>query len=95
MTSLNLSHEYADLDEILDVDDRDDLMSGGLEPMSLNVYDESYIEDLSHLCSENSEITQQHYQAKIDIQRVSFYEIFHSLWLYAQTWIGGFDLDQL
>ena len=71
MSSLNLSHEYPDIDEILDVGDPDDLVSGGLEPVSLNIYDGSYIEDLSHLCSENSEITQQHYQSKIDVQNVS------------------------
>ena len=71
MTSLHLSHDYPDLDEMLDVGNSDDLMSGGLEPVSLNVYDDSYIEDLSHLCSENSEITQQHYQSKIDVQSVS------------------------
>jgi len=71
MTSLNMSHEYPDIDEILDVGDPVDLISGRLEPASLNIYDDTYIEDLSHLCSDNSETTQQHYQSKIDIQAVS------------------------
>ena len=65
MTSLNVSHDYPDLDEILDVGDAGDFVSGGLESASLSVYDGGYIEDLSHLCSENSEITQQHYQTKV------------------------------
>lgn len=72
MSSLNIAHDYPDLDEILDVGDSDMIVNGGgTEPTSPTIYDDSYIEDLSHLCSENSEITQQHYKSKINLQVLS------------------------
>ena len=68
MSSLNISHDYPDLDDILDARDNDIIVNGGTEATSPAIYDDDYIEDLSHLCSENSEITQQHYKSKINLQ---------------------------
>ena len=69
MTSL--SHDYPELENMLDIGDSSDIVSGGCcatESVSLNGYDGHYIEDLSQLCSENSEITHQHYMSKAKLQ---------------------------